>query len=182
MAEQQASEAGERAESVLSEWLQQRQRVRDHARQLREAQERVMTLEQNHSWLGQVKGMLRKKDGNIFNIPKGSKIATVAPEGETQPAPPQASQKTPSQPKEEIGKKRKTAPLPMENPKREAESACSPAGASTSTPRNRIRLRDLTELFALLPTEAHQARKVVGRKDYLDSSAISEGEDESRAE
>jgi hypothetical protein len=41
---------------------------------------------------------------------KLSKIANVASYGETQPAPPQASERTPSQPNEELGKKRKVAP------------------------------------------------------------------------
>jgi len=169
MAEQQASEAGKTAESFLSKWLKQRQRVRDLARQLREAQERVRTLERDYPWLGQIKGMLRKRDGNMFDIPAGPKIAKVAPQGETQPASPQASKKTPSQPKEEIGKKRKVASL-MEKPQREAESKriClqfPPAAPSISTPKNPFHLSDLSEVNVQQLREALQAMEVAGRKD-----------------
>jgi hypothetical protein len=80
MAKQSALFKDGKAEAAAGRWLSLRADVRRHQNRLRESQDALSALDQEFAWLGGIKGILRKKDGESLSIPEGGKRAPPAKE------------------------------------------------------------------------------------------------------
>jgi hypothetical protein len=100
-----------KAEAAAGKWFSLTADVHRHQNRLRESQKALAALEQEFPWLGGIKGILRKKDGEAISIPEGGR--RVPPTKEATPETASGSkEETPlSRPEKPVTRKRKVAPL-----------------------------------------------------------------------
>jgi hypothetical protein len=168
------------AEGTLKKWLSIRSEVERYSRELWDAQKRLRVLESRFPWLGNIKGMLRKKDGKRFDIPEGPRLRRVLQEEQKVVAPPQ-EERTPRHP--QAASKRKCPPTPlMEKSRREAEAkrrklktSSSPGGSRAVT--RVTHLCDLVEMPLEMLQEAVAARERGTSQSGEGTQSLGDGEE-----